>query len=72
MNTRMYDCDTAANFRLIAQVAAYYNDARKNLEFYREINNAALQQLGEEHLQHWKNELRSLIFSGMNCRERSL
>ena len=58
---------TQANHRLITQVASYYNDAKENLEFYQEVNSTVLQEMSEEHLEHWKCELRSLIFNGMNC-----
>jgi len=58
----------AQNQRLIAQVTRYYNEARADLEFYKEVNSTELQKLLESHLQHWKNELRSLI---LNTDERN-
>lgn len=67
MTTRPQDHATQANYRLIAQVAEYYNDTRENIDFYKELNNTTLQEMSQEHLQHWKSELRSLIFNGMNC-----
>ena len=67
MSTAFHDHATEANHRLITQVAEYYNDAKENLEFYKEVNSTVLQEMSEEHLEHWKCELRSLIFCGMNC-----
>ena len=67
MTTRPQDHATQANYRLIAQVVEYYNDAKENIEFYQEINSPVLQEMSQNHLLHWKKELRSLIFNGMNC-----
>jgi len=67
MTTRPQEHATKANHELIAQVAKYYNDAKENLEFYNEVNSISLQEMSKDHLRHWKNELRSLIFNGMNC-----
>lgn len=70
MTTRLQDHATQANYRLIAQVAEYYSDARENLEFYKEVNSTTLQEMSQDHLLHWKEELRSLIFNGINCHDR--
>ena len=70
MTTEPQDHATQANYRLIAQVAVYYNDAINNIEFYKEVNSTTLQEMSQEHLQHWKSELRSLIFDGMNCTDK--
>ena len=67
MTTQPYDHATEANHRLIVQVAGYYRDAKENLEFYKEVNSTTLQEMSQDHLLHWKNELRSLIFRGLNC-----
>ena len=67
MNKAFHDHATEANHRLITQVATYYNDAKENIEFYKEVNSTVLQEISEEHLEHWKCELISLIFNGMNC-----
>ncbi len=64
--TKRTDHATEANHRLITQVASYYNEARENIDFYKEIDCTELQELSRSHLQHWKEELRSLIFNGMN------
>jgi len=72
MTTQSNDHATQANHRLIAQVAEYYNDTRINLGFYTEINSTVLQEICREHLQHWKNELISLIFNGLNCTDREV
>ena len=61
---------TEANHRLITQMATYYNDAKKDVEFYKEFNSPTLETLRREHLMHWKKELHTLIFDGMNCSER--
>ena len=58
------------NHRLIRQVASYYCDARRNVEFYQELDSTVLQEMNQKHLLHWKRELRSLIFNGMNCTDR--
>ena len=68
--TKRIDHATQANHRLIAQVAEYYNDTRENMMFYQEINSTLLQEISRDHLLQWKNELRSLIFNGMNCHNR--
>ena len=70
--TTQQDHATEANHKLIAQVAEYYNDARENIEFYKEINSITLQEMTYEHMMHWKKELRSLIFNGMNCYDREV
>ncbi len=70
MSRMLQSYASQANRKLIAQAAGYYNDAKENLAFYREIDSPALQKLSREHLMHWKKELRSLIFSGMNCTGR--
>ena len=70
MTTRPQDHAAQANHRLIAQVATYYTDASNKIEFYKEVNNATLQEMSQEHLQHWKSELKSLIFNGMNCTDK--
>ena len=67
MTTIPRDHATEANHRLIAQVAEYYNDAKENLEFYKEVNSTVLKEMSQDHLLHWKRELKSLIFDGMNC-----
>ena len=69
MNERI-DPVTQANHRLITQVASYYNDAKENLEFYQEVNSISLQEMTYEHMMHWKKELRSLIFNGLNCSDK--
>ena len=68
--TKPIDHATLANYRLIAQVAEYYNEARESIEFYKEVNSTTLQEISQEHLQHWKSELRSLIFNGLNCTDK--
>ena len=65
--TKPLEYATQANHRLIAQVAEYYNDASNNIEFYQKVNSTSLQEMSKEHLQHWKSELKALIFNGMNC-----
>ena len=70
MNKAFHDHATEANHRLITQVATYYNDAKENLEFYKEINSISLQEMSTDHLMHWKKELHDLIFNGMNCHKR--
>ena len=67
MNKAFHDHATQANYRLIAQVAEYYNNANKSLEFYKEVNNIPLQEISTEHIMNWKQELHNLIFNGMNC-----
>ena len=67
--TKLIDHATQANSRLITQVSEYYNDARENIEFYKELNSTTLQEISQGHLQHWKGELKSLIFNGMNCHD---
>ena len=67
MTTHQEDYETVVNHRLISQVSEYYNHTLRDLEFYRALNNATLQNLSHEHLHYWKNELKSLIFNGMNC-----
>jgi hypothetical protein len=67
MNKGFHDHATEANHSLIAQVATYYNSTKESIDFYKELNSSVLQEMSEEHLQHWKRELRSLIFYGMNC-----
>ncbi|KYJ87530.1 hypothetical protein [Sulfurovum riftiae] len=66
MNRDIHDHARQANHRLITQVASYYNEARENIAFYKEINCIELQELSRSHLLHWKEELRSLIFNGIN------
>ena len=68
--TKPIDYATQANHRLIAQVAEYYQDAKKNQEFYREVDSTVLQEMSEETWLHCKNELHALICDGMNCHER--
>ena len=65
--TKPLEYATQANYRLIAQVAEYYNDASNNIEFYQKVNSPSLQEMSRDHLLHWKNKLRSLIFNGLNC-----
>ena len=67
MTTRPQDHAAEANHRLIAQVAGYYNDARENIVFYQKVNSTSLQEMSHQHLQHWKSELKALIFNGLNC-----
>ncbi len=69
MHKPLYDEAQRANDRLIALVANYYNQTRRDLEFYRKIDSELLQELTREHLRHWKRELRSLIFNGLNCQD---
>ena len=68
--TKPIDHATQANYRLIAQVSEYYNDARENIKFYKEVNSTTLQEMSQKHLQHWKGELKSLIFNGINCTDK--
>ena len=68
--TEQQDNATQANHRLIAQVAEYYNDARENIEFCKEVNSTTLQEMSHEHLQHWKSELHRLMFNGLNCTDK--
>ena len=67
MTTEPQDHATEANYRLIAQAAEYYNHAINNIDFYKELNSITLQEISKVHLLHWKSELKSLIFNGMNC-----
>ena len=67
MQKTLQDLQTEANHRLIVQVATYYNRTKEKIDGYKELNNTSLQELSEKHLDHWKSELRSLIFYGMNC-----
>ena len=68
--TTPIDHATQANYRLIAQVAEYYNDASNKIEFYKDVNSTTLQEISQGHLQHWKSELKSLIFNGLNCTDK--
>ncbi len=70
MNKAFHNHATEANHRLITQVASYYNDDKENVEFYKDINSMPLQEMSKDHLLHWKSELRSLIFCGMNCTDK--
>ena len=70
MTTIPQDYATEASHRLITQVAGYYNNTLRDLELYRELDSSTLVKLSQEHLQDWKNELRSLIFNGMNCTDK--
>ena len=70
MNKAFQDHARQANYRLIAQVAEYYNNTKENLEFYKEVNSSSLQEMSQEHLQHWKSELKALIFNGLNCTDK--
>jgi len=58
------------NHKLITQVAEYYNDTLKDIEFYQEVNSQALVDMSHEHLLQWKDRLRVLIFNGMNCTDK--
>jgi len=71
MNKRI-DPLAEANHQLITQVASYYIDAIENVAFYKEVESTSLQEMSVEHLQHWKSELKSLIFCGMNCTNERL
>jgi hypothetical protein len=68
--TKPQDNATQANHRLIAQVAEYYNYARENLIFYKELNSISLQEMSKGHLRYWKRELHRLIFNGLNCTDK--
>ena len=70
MTITSQDYDTIANHELIAQVAMYYNDAKENFEFYKNINSISLQEMSKDHLMHWRKKLHELIFDGLNCHER--
>ena len=67
MQKTIQDLEIEANNRLIAQVATYYNNTKEKIDGYKELNNIPLQKLSEKHLEHWKSELRSLLFYGFNC-----
>ncbi len=69
MNTESQDYDTVANFKLIAQVAQYYNSTKQDVETYQDLKVPSLESMSTEHLMHWKKELHDLIFNGMNCHE---
>ena len=68
MNKRI-DPLSEVNHQLITLVASYYIEAIENVAFYKEVESTSLQEMSIEHLQHWKKELRSLIFCGMNCND---
>ncbi len=70
MKTEDQDYSTLANFRLITQVALYYNSSKQNIKDYRDMDCQTLEQMATKHLMHWKKELHNLIFNGMNCNER--
>lgn len=70
MNRESQDYVALANLKLIAQVAGYYNSTKRDIENYRVLNVIELEQMSIVHLMHWKKELHSLIFNGMNCSER--
>ena len=72
MNKAFHNHAIEANHRLIAQVATYYNDAKENLEFYKEVNSISLQEISKEHILHWEKELHDLIFNGMNCHNKEV
>ena len=67
MPRAMYEYATKANLELITEVAKCYNDASENIKFYAEVNSPTLQKMAQEHMMHWKKELRKLIFHGLNC-----
>ena len=62
----LYEYATEANLKLIRQVAGYYTQAKEDLAFYQKVNSPTLQKLAREHMRHWKDELRSLVFQGLN------
>ena len=69
MNNHRQDISTFANTRLIIQVAEYYSFTASNLATYHEMEMPTLEALAAKHLLHWKQELHTLIFNGINCRE---
>jgi len=70
MTITSQDYETVANFKLIEQVATYYSSTQRDIETYRDMNTPVLESLSIKHLMHWKQELHTLIFNGLNCRER--
>ena len=71
MNNRQ-DSSTVANTRLIIQVAEYYGSAVSDIATYKDMNLPTLEALATKHLGHWKQELRELIFNGINCTDQRL
>ncbi len=72
MNNDRQDYSMPANTRLILQVAKYYSSTASDLAAYKEMNLPSLEQLANKHLMHWKQELRELIFNGINCTDERL
>ena len=72
MNNDRQDCSTIANAKLILQTAEYYSSTASDLAAYQEMDMPTLEALAIKHLRHWKQELRELIFNGMNCTDERL
>ena len=72
MRRQFYEYATEVNIKLIVEVAKYYNDARKSIKFYSEVNSPILQNIVHGHKMHWKSVLRRLILQGINCQTKGV
>ena len=52
------------NETVIAQVAEYYKECRRDAELYADMRYFRLEECALEQMAYWKNELRRYIFNG--------
>ena len=52
------------NHTVIAQVAEYYRESRRDAELYADMRFFRLEECALEQMTYWKNELRKLVFFG--------